>query len=258
MHAIQHPSGHYTAAVLVIPAPGKTASFVLSPPRHANSINQAAALLRAGSIQASRWPIDLFQALLDPTDQLTHTAFLQAGFQDLAELHTMVAPVKAPPSPTPLPEGISLAHAQDTNLIGVLDATYERTLDCPALRGLRQVPDIIEGHRAGGCVHDDLWLVVTHGQRDIGCVLSTCTATRSADLAYFGLIPEERGRGLGRIIMEHVLARAALHGVTTMRLAVDASNVPARRLYRSLGFQPRAKQRAVIRSAAEVQVRSTK
>ena len=254
MHAVQHESGHYTAALLTIPAAGRTASFILTPPACARDIPQAAALLTAGVAQTTKWPVDLLQALLNLTDEYTHAAYLQAGFQQLAELHTMVAPVPQRTIPTPLPSGITLRHTHDANLIAVLDATYAETLDCPSLRGLRRTPDIVEGHRSGGRVHEDLWIVIAKDQRDIGCALTTCTNEHAADLAYFGLIPEVRGHGLGRIVMEHVHARAAAHGVRTMRLAVDADNAPACRLYRSLGFVLRSKQFAVIRSATEVQV----
>ena len=254
MHAVQHESGHYTAALLTIPAAGRTASFILTPPACARDIPQAAALLTAGVAQTTKWPVDLLQALLNLTDEYTHAAYLQAGFQQLAELHTMVAPVPQRTLPTPLPSGITLRHTHDANLIAVLDATYAETLDCPSLRGLRRTPDIVEGHRSGGRVHEDLWIVIAKDQRDIGCALTTCTNEHAADLAYFGLIPEVRGHGLGRIVMEHVHARAAAHGVRTMRLAVDADNAPACRLYRSLGFVLRSKQFAVIRSATEVQV----
>lgn len=254
MHAVQHASGHYTAALLTIPAAGRTASFILTPPECARDVPQAAALLTAGVTQTATWQVDLLQALLNPTDEHTHAAYMQAGFQHLAELHTMVAPVPRRATPTPLPSGITLRHAHDANLIAVLEATYAETLDCPSLQGLRRTPDIAEGHRSGGRVHDDLWIVIARDQRDIGCALTTCTNDHSADLAYFGLIPEVRGHGLGRIVMEHVQARAAAHDVRTMRLAVDADNAPACRLYRSLGFVLRSKQSAVIRSAAEVQV----
>ena len=254
MHAVQHASGHYTAALLAIPAAGRTASFVLTPPGLAYDVPQAAALLTVGVAKTATWPVDLLQALLDPTDEHTHAAYMQAGFQHLAELHTMVAPIPRRSTPTPLPNGITLRHTHDANLIAVLDATYAETMDCPSLRGLRQTPDIVEGHRSCGRVHDDLWIVIARDQRDIGCALTTCTDEHSADLAYFGLIPEVRGHGLGRIVMEHVHARAAAHDVRTMRLAVDADNAPACRLYRSLGFVLRSKQSAVIRSAADVQV----
>ena len=45
-----------------------------------------------------------------------------------------------------------------------------------------------------------------------------------------------RGAGLGRAIVEHVVARATERGCGRVELDVDVVNEPARRLYASLGF----------------------
>lgn len=52
------------------------------------------------------------------------------------------------------------------------------------------------------------------------------------------LLPEVRGRGLGRRVMEEVMRDAAA-GRKSVALHVDRQN-PARRLYESLGFQIQA------------------
>ena len=49
-------------------------------------------------------------------------------------------------------------------------------------------------------------------------------------------LPEARGRGIGRRIVETLLGRAAADGAGTALLQVFADNAPARALYRSLGF----------------------
>ncbi|MDT0346468.1 GNAT family N-acetyltransferase [Streptomyces litchfieldiae] len=47
--------------------------------------------------------------------------------------------------------------------------------------------------------------------------------------------PEYRGRGVGRALLDALLAAAADAGLTRLSLSVDDGN-PARRLYRSRGF----------------------
>jgi [ribosomal protein S18]-alanine N-acetyltransferase len=47
---------------------------------------------------------------------------------------------------------------------------------------------------------------------------------------------DQRRRGLGRALMEHVLADAAASGAVRATLEVRRSNVAAQRLYASLGF----------------------
>ncbi|HEV8254321.1 MAG TPA: ribosomal protein S18-alanine N-acetyltransferase [Vicinamibacteria bacterium] len=49
--------------------------------------------------------------------------------------------------------------------------------------------------------------------------------------------PAERGRGLGRRLLELVLGSGARRGAAVAYLEVRASNWPARRLYGSLGFE---------------------
>ncbi|MBI1189149.1 MAG: GNAT family N-acetyltransferase [Tepidisphaera sp.] len=49
--------------------------------------------------------------------------------------------------------------------------------------------------------------------------------------------PACRGRGLGRLLMQHALERAREIGVTQLRLDVARANEPARRLFESCGFR---------------------
>lgn len=51
-----------------------------------------------------------------------------------------------------------------------------------------------------------------------------------------GVAPERRGHGLGRAIMEEVLALARRRGTVSMSIWVDEPDTAARRLYESLGF----------------------
>ena len=48
---------------------------------------------------------------------------------------------------------------------------------------------------------------------------------------------ELRGRGIGRLLVEAVIAESRATGVRAMSLEVRAGNVVARRLYRRLGFR---------------------
>jgi ribosomal protein S18 acetylase RimI-like enzyme len=51
-----------------------------------------------------------------------------------------------------------------------------------------------------------------------------------------GLLPAYRGRGLGRRLLEALIARAAIDRFAALSLSVSAANERALRLYRSVGF----------------------
>lgn len=60
----------------------------------------------------------------------------------------------------------------------------------------------------------------------------------SASLSGMYVAPEVRGQGVGRRLIAEVIARARrLAGLRRIRLAVTATNVGARALYESLGFE---------------------
>ncbi len=49
--------------------------------------------------------------------------------------------------------------------------------------------------------------------------------------------PPWQGRGYGRLLMEHLIERARVHGVENIYLEVRPSNTAALRLYQRLGFE---------------------
>lgn len=53
------------------------------------------------------------------------------------------------------------------------------------------------------------------------------------------VLPEYRGRGFGRRLLEFATAQARDLGIVALHLEVDRANVAAQRLYESLGYQRR-------------------
>ena len=64
--------------------------------------------------------------------------------------------------------------------------------------------------------------------------------TKVADLLALAVAAPLRGRGIGRALVAHVVARsrdvARRHGISVLRLAVAEGNAAARRLFESAGF----------------------
>lgn len=55
-------------------------------------------------------------------------------------------------------------------------------------------------------------------------------------LAELYVVPDRRGQGIGRALMEETMAVARARGADTMELGTGEADVTARRLYESLGF----------------------
>ncbi len=86
----------------------------------------------------------------------------RAGFTHMADLLYMVC--LSGHFPTSRPESelqFEPAGATDlARLAKVVERTYERTLDCPQLNGVRDVRDVLAGYRVCGDFSVERWLMV--------------------------------------------------------------------------------------------------
>ena len=86
----------------------------------------------------------------------------------------------------------------------LVERTYEGTLDCTALNGVRDIDDVINGYQATGVFRPENWLFVRSGGQDVGVLLlADHPQARHWELMYMGLVPEVRGRGWGRQIARY-------------------------------------------------------
>jgi ribosomal protein S18 acetylase RimI-like enzyme len=113
---------------------------------------------------------------------------------------------------------------------------------------MRDMDDVIEGHKSVGIFDPALWGVLLRFGKPVGCLLlAEIPARRALELVYLGLTPEVRGQGLGRVLMQRVLSIASRQLFDVATLAVDASNMPALRLYRRCGYTSVAQRVALVR-----------
>jgi ribosomal protein S18 acetylase RimI-like enzyme len=236
---------------LWVPAPGRTAMLfgpALSDFPEAAAATQQAVI--AALTDAKAAGVVLVQAMMEPSDAAGKTVFAAAGLTQLATLTYME---RRPPVTAPefvLPSEFTLAaYDQTTHPLyrEAIERSYEGTLDCPALSGMRDLDDVIEGHKAVGPFDPNLWGVLLRSGKPMGCLLlSEIPARRALELVYLGLTPEARGQGLGRILMQRVLAIASRRAFELATLAVDAANGPALRLYRRCGYTSVAQRVALV------------
>jgi ribosomal protein S18 acetylase RimI-like enzyme len=195
--------------------------------------------------------VNLAQVLLDPEDSPESHAFRRAHFQDLAILSYLERTIRSTRLPVNWPDDVAIVPyepSRTAELLGVLDGSYEETLDCPGLRGHRRTEDILEGHRAAGLFDPGLWHLLYINERAVGAALLNPAADRSTiELVYLGLIKSARGRGLGTQLLRFALNLLVNRRERTIHLAVDELNAPAIALYRREGFRAVQRRRAMIR-----------
>jgi ribosomal protein S18 acetylase RimI-like enzyme len=205
-------------------------------------------LLKAACTWLRQGGAKLAQAILRPdetplAEPLERNGFLHVttlGYlrHDLKGISGLTSSALRPPNG----KGVSFVgytHCDRGLFQQTLMGTYEGTLDCPELNGLRSVDEIMTGHRDQGKHDPDLWWLALQGRHTVGVLLLTNMPEWDAlDISYLGVLPEARGHGLGRVLAAKTLCEARARQVKQVTLAVDCRNLPAWNMYQGLGFEP--------------------
>lgn len=204
----------------------------------------AAALVRAAIDDLKRRGYTLAQALLDESAPDNARDDLAAGglvhVTDLLYLEADTA--AAVPQRPDTPPLLWRPFGPDTeaDFRAVVRQTYVGSLDMPELEDLRNLDDVLEGHRATGRFAPELWRLgrVEGGPEAAALVLLAEARDRDAwEVVYLGLTPAARGRGIGRATLAHAVDLARPH-VSRIELALDVRNTPAQHLYEKAGLRP--------------------
>ncbi len=207
-------------------------------------------LLRAQRDQAFQHGVRLLQVLLEPGGSVAEAALAQAGYELLAELLYMERDARLsdlPSEPTPALTWETYEPSSHSVFAETIAATYEGSLDCAKLNGLREIEDIIAGHKAAGEFDPQHWFVARLEGRPAGVLLlAGQPMTAAMEIVYMGVAPWARHRGTGSAIVRRALEVAHADGAAKLTLAVDDANEPARRLYERFGLRQTGRRRAWI------------
>lgn len=241
--------GRMTWAVLPIPSPGRT--MLLLAPTHLPRGVDVGPLLEALCSTFAGRGVHLAQVLADPAEATARRAYTACAFAEIAELLYLQMPVARVASPPALPAGWSWhtygadSHAWFARAIG---ESYRDSLDCPALNGLRDIEDVIAGHRASGQFDPQYWFVLVERDAPAGALLLTRVPNGDmAELVYLGLAPWARRRGIGDVMMRKAAEAVRRMRLPRVTLAVDARNAPALKLYYRHGMQHIGTKVAMLR-----------
>jgi len=237
------PEGKILGTVLAVPSPGRTALLFTDCITHSNQVRERSALIEFSCKALQSTDVTLAQALLEPRDTILKHAYLAGGFSELAKLSYLERPLPSAcniPAVT-WPSDVTVEPYRsdlEDELIAVLENSYEETLDCPGLRGLRQTRDILAGHLGTGEYDPKLWTILRiRGEATGAILLNRSPLSDTFELVYIGLAKAARNRGLGRLLLRYAISLLSDRRERAVTLAVDEKNAPAISLYRREGFR---------------------
>jgi len=238
-------SGRETLAVaVVVESAGRTSMLFFSPP-YAPGVDRGQLVRLIGEISrdAVEGGMSLVQALIDPGDSEQIDVLNDSGLILLAELIYMKRDLLTrPPGTQEAREDLTWRNYKqftEVELGEVISQSYVDSVDCPALRGVREMTDVIAGHKCSGAFCPDGWWIVACGDQAVpaGCILVNDSAkTPSADIIYMGVAREFRRRGLARALLERAITQAVERNCQAVAVAVDTRNEYAIRVYEQSGF----------------------
>ena len=234
---------HVRAVAMVLDTPGRASLLYYSPPT-APGVGKSAL---AGLVEAiSRDAIDrgaaFVQAAVHPSATKDIRMLTEAGLSHLADLVDMRLDfdlsVPAPPAEPPAWRWHPYEQITEAQLAEVVLATYERSLDCPRLRGLRTGEQVLAGHRATGVFCPAGWCIAyAPDGTPAGCLLVNDVADeRASNVVYLGVVPACRGQGLAAAMLRRAESVARARDKLAITLAVDTRNTYAHSVYLRAGF----------------------
>ncbi len=193
------------ASVVVIHTPGKAAIMLHSTTAAGIiPVDALADVAAAAAQEALAEGATLVQVLLDPQAEDDITAFKQVNFSLLAELIYMHLHLRGrviPPPPRDL-EFVSYSSATHGDFAAAIAASYVSSLDCPGLEGLRNIEDVITGHKASGVFRPELWTLAKWQGQPAGVILLNENVQAAAlEVVYMGVASPFRGKGVGLALL---------------------------------------------------------
>jgi ribosomal protein S18 acetylase RimI-like enzyme len=245
--------GRIRWAALPVVSPGRTVLFfTTSATLVAGEDTVAMAVgIEAISNHYGQQNIQLAQLLIDPADTSTVVMFEKHRFKAMAELVYLQRSIRRAKPPGALPGEFRLVNYSAEAHAGfatAVIASYEQSLDCPAMNGLRDIEDILAGHKSAGPFDPSDWFLLLHRDEPVGVLLLAMTHQMDGmELVYLGLAPKVRGYGLANYLLQVAESRVCERKVTKLSLAVDAGNAPALKLYYRHGMKQMTRKVALMR-----------
>lgn len=192
------------------------------------------ALRQAAQSQGSK----LVQVLLPANDNGAGLILQSQGYAYM----TLMRYLRRDLSRVPRAQSSSLEWVEASGCLAEFGATlvhtYEGSLDCPELEGLRSQEEVLSGYAGEHQAAVPHWWLLRMAGKPAGVIMANSDRQVPLwELSYLGLVPGSRGQGLGRMAMVQLLERIQTAGGLLLTTAVDSRNSPACGLYARLGME---------------------
>lgn len=241
----------FKAVVLAVLNAGATVTLVSSEPRNDGQIQGTSLLIQTACQSYLGSSVRLAQTVMPVGNPRLEQSFATAGFHSLATLNYMErarSSSKLPQKRLEHTRFITMTDLSDSQLGALMQETYIGSLDCPKIHGIRLMQDIINGHRGHGQYDAQLWFIAEVKGTQVGVLLlNPVQEMQCTELAYLGVVPHARGKGVGNTMMHHAIEQSMKQGLPRITLAVDANNLPAIQLYKKWNFHKTKERLTMIR-----------
>ncbi|HVJ69093.1 MAG TPA: GNAT family N-acetyltransferase [Caulifigura sp.] len=181
-----------------------------------------------------------FAQLVAPLEQAeVAEPFIDSGFTVLTD--ALMLQLSLPPETSAANrdclDAIACGPENDrTPLLELIRRVNVGSLDCPELDALRSCEDLLDAHAGHAQDGRARWWRFEHQGKDVGLLLA-CVAEDAAawEILFFGVVPEQRGQGYGRKMLEQFQSIAARE-ITAIRAGLDSRNAFAARVYEDAGY----------------------
>ncbi|MCE9554711.1 MAG: GNAT family N-acetyltransferase [Planctomycetes bacterium] len=237
--------------------PGRTAT--IWPPCIVGSDEKLGGRLALAAVEAAfSAGAKVAQAVISPLEVSELRWLEAAGLRPVADMECLVWQVPSS-SASPLDEAQNdvmqwknyAAPTDRRRLEALLGQSWIGSLDCPALDGMREPAEVLDGYLAAGTSQAQHWCFLRSCGADAGCLLLAEHAdSDEMELVYMGLVAELRGHGHGHALVQMAQRLTRRSGRSRLTTAVDAANAPASAVYAAAGFICYDRRRVLLRSCA--------
>jgi len=243
-------------ACLLVESPGRAAMIAAPWNRIATDYGEPICEALSSTLnEATVRGAAFVEALVAEPGAVTATCLNRSGFRRLTQLIYLQRRASIPPlhdkRATSL-DWINYTPERQALFVEALERSYVDSLDCPELCGLRPTPEVLMGHRASGDFDPTRWFVACRNGAPVAVLLlSALPEGATIEIVYMGVAQVARGSGVSDAVLRRAVDATIDSGATSLTLAVDSRNIPARGLYARWGFVEIARRDAWIATPDE-------